>query len=438
MGKSGGSHTVMPKKLAEALMEAGVQHFDFGGDIANGVGSVGGGGFGILGQQLSGMDNSTAINRIGRPGQSNYDAGAPVLQNQVFGPRIGQLQNQQDQVYQQQQNLANALLSQSQGQGPNPAQAQLVQNTGNNVSQQAALMASQRGANANPALLARQAAMQGAGIQQNAVGQAATLQAQQQLAAQQALAQQQSQMFGQSLQGESIQQGGLASQNTAQTAGSLGSQQINAQTAQANANASGKFLGMGMNAIGAAFGLAEGGEVHGIQHYDAPPIPGQYSAPSSGEQDPSAGKAFGKALGSAGGGGEESGYAMPGGGGGQSLMPSAFAQGGPITLSSHLLSGGNVPGKAEVKGNSKENDKVPVLLSPGEEVIDRETMQDPGPVGKAARMVAAHIKAKNGGQDPEEDDGGSAKSKEFMKHLKGKKKGYGGVIEARACGGKIK
>src|SRR4051812_12435719 len=31
---SGGSHTVMPKKLAQALMEAGMQHFDVGGDVA--------------------------------------------------------------------------------------------------------------------------------------------------------------------------------------------------------------------------------------------------------------------------------------------------------------------------------------------------------------------------------------------------------------------
>ncbi len=76
---------------------------------------------------------------------------------------------------------------------------------------------------------------------------------------------------------------------------------------------------------------------------------------------------------------------------------------------------------------------MPALLSPGEEVIDRETLQDKGPIGKMARTVAAHINAKNG-----DSDGKTDKAQEFMKHLTSKKKkpGYGKVIEARkACGG---
>lgn len=80
----------------------------------------------------------------------------------------------QAQVYNQLQGIAN-------GTGPNPAQAMLNQATGQNVANQAALMASQRGVNANPGLIARQAAQQGANIQQQAVGQGATLQANQAL-----------------------------------------------------------------------------------------------------------------------------------------------------------------------------------------------------------------------------------------------------------------
>ena len=84
------------------------------------------------------------------------------------------------------QNLQNAyaqMQAVANGQGPNPAQAALNQATGNNIQQQAALMASQRGAGANAGLLARQAAQQGANVQQQAAGQAAVMQANQQLAA---------------------------------------------------------------------------------------------------------------------------------------------------------------------------------------------------------------------------------------------------------------
>jgi hypothetical protein len=81
------------------------------------------------------------------------------------------LQNQTN-VYNQLQGIAN-------GTGPNPAQAMLNQATGQNVANQAALMAGQRGSNANAGLLARQAAMQGANTQQQAAGQGATMQAQQ-------------------------------------------------------------------------------------------------------------------------------------------------------------------------------------------------------------------------------------------------------------------
>lgn len=119
-----------------------------------------------------------------------------LAQQQAFANAVG-AQNgigNQQQVFQQQQGLANQLQGVANGTGPNPALAQLNQATGQNVANQAALMAGQRGANANVGLLARQAANQGANIQQNAAGQAATLQAQQQLGAMGQLAGQQANM----------------------------------------------------------------------------------------------------------------------------------------------------------------------------------------------------------------------------------------------------
>lgn len=80
-----------------------------------------------------------------------------------------------------QTNTYNQLQGVANGTGPNPATALLNQQTGQNVANQAALMAGQRGSNANVGLIARQAAQQGAATQQQAVGQAATTQANQSL-----------------------------------------------------------------------------------------------------------------------------------------------------------------------------------------------------------------------------------------------------------------
>lgn len=98
---------------------------------------------------------------------------------------------------QQQQDFVNALKAQngltnqsnvfgqlndiSLGNGPNPAKAMLANQTKQNIDQQAALQASQRGSSANAGLIARQAAQQGGNLQQTAAGQAAALQAQQSL-----------------------------------------------------------------------------------------------------------------------------------------------------------------------------------------------------------------------------------------------------------------
>jgi hypothetical protein len=98
------------------------------------------------------------------------------------GVEQGAVGNLQD-VFSKQGQTLGQLSDISQGRGPNPAQTMLNQATGQNVANQAALMAGQRGAGTNVGMIARQAGQQGAGIQQNAAGQAATLEAQQRLGA---------------------------------------------------------------------------------------------------------------------------------------------------------------------------------------------------------------------------------------------------------------
>lgn len=137
-----------------------------------------------------GLANQTDVYNQGQ-GLANQFAGANGIGAQIAA--MGGMQN-----------IAN-------GQGPNPAQAMLNQATGQNVANQAALMAGQRGAGSNIGLMARQAAQQGGALQQQAVGQGATMQANQQIAALQGLG-----AMGQGLtaqqQAQQVQQSGLATQ----------------------------------------------------------------------------------------------------------------------------------------------------------------------------------------------------------------------------------
>lgn len=119
------------------------------------------------------ITNPVTMDQIG----TAYDTSQNALAQQQSFLQALQAQNgigNQNASYQAYAGLAN-------GTGPNPALAQLNQTTAANVSNQAALMAGQRGTSQNSGLLARQAAMSGQNIQQQAVGQAATMAAQQQL-----------------------------------------------------------------------------------------------------------------------------------------------------------------------------------------------------------------------------------------------------------------
>lgn len=432
--KSKNSHAVMSSSLAKALIEAGVRHYDSGGvaQVAGANAQVpgnvsggdiaqtfpGAGAFAGVPQQQQDPHATTQptnnfnggdfaqhwatvnvpammqdFGNIGKDlgasftAQNQYQAGAPPIATQQFGGVIDAMRTRQQNNYAQQQLLANALLTQSQGLGqnqtapPSVAQAMLAQQTGNNAAQQGALMASQRGAGANPGMIARQAAQQGGAMQQQSVGQAAALKAQEQLGAQQALMQQQQNMSNAALQGESIQQGALASQNAAITQGSLGAQGINANVAGQNAAATNSTFGGMLGGAGSLLGLNEGGQVPlmGIQKYSEP---GDYTPPK-----------------------------MPEPKGGEDLKKGMKGLGKFLSMDN----GGVVPGKAEKSGDAVANDKVPALLSPGEVVLPRSVLQGPEMEKKVL---------------------------EFLKHLKIEKKGYGGVMEARKekkmhCGGKV-
>lgn len=350
------------------------------------------------------------INNVVTSGQ--LDAAAGATEGQLTGQdrlqqalmRQGGIQNQSN-VFNQEQNLANQLQAQTQGTGPNPAQAALAQNTAANVAQQGALMAGQRGASANPALIARLAAQQGASVQQGAVGQAATLQAQQQIAAQQQLQQQQA------------MQANLATTQTGQqiqnqqnlTGQQLGSQQALLQAAtnqnQIHANIQ-NAVQQGQNSLNVQnqkmTGEAIAGGISGVggalaQAATAPKAAAPASAPAPDMSDSAP---------------PPPGYAS----GGKVIPPHLkrmaalyhdqaenqmkMAEGGDV--GSALKSGGKVPGKAKVSGDSPKNDIVAAKLSPGEVVLPRSVMESKDPETAAIQFLRG-LKKKSGKSSEEGD-----------------------------------
>lgn len=401
------THTLMPKKLAQALIDSGMHHFSLGG---------------MLGAE------------------DGYQASAPgIAKQENLTGQIGYLQNQQQDVYKQQQSLGNQLLAQTQGQGPNVAQDQLNQATGANVANQAALMANQRGASANPGEIARQAAMQGGNIQQQAVGQAATLGAQQQLGAQSNLAGLQNNLANQNLQGQSINQGALASQNSAVTTGQLGAQGINANAAATNAQTNGGIIGGLLGGAGAALGaifhdggivkkMADGGPVNdniGIANFSTPGAynyqgPSASGGASLGQGLLNAGSAFAKnyspSTSSAPSAEDSTAAWMSSPAGQDGALGNApwLNKGGAMPFSMALLQGGKVPGQAQVSGNSIKNDTQPAMLSPGEVVLPRSVTQSGDPVSKAAEFMK-HL------MDKKESEGGPGYKKVAQAKQKAKK-----------------
>lgn len=151
--------------------------------------------FGAVGHGVQGIAGSLTA-------QNGYQASMAPMNRIDVNPNLQEQYKTFTGVQNQQQQLADVLQAQMNGNGPNPAQMQFQQNAGQIGAQAAGLVASQKGI--NPALAARLAAQQQAQAGQNAAGAAATMQAQQQLATQQQLQQQQAQMGGQAMGAENM------------------------------------------------------------------------------------------------------------------------------------------------------------------------------------------------------------------------------------------
>lgn len=236
-----------------------------GGVVSSILGSGGGAG----GTGFSGPQSAPVVSPVTKKqAQAAYDANQQALQQQQQFLAAVQAQNglqNQTNVYNQLQNVAN-------GTGPNPAQAMLANATGQNVANQAALMAGQRGANANVGLIARQAAMQGANTQQQAAGQAANMQAQQSLNALNSLGNLATQQVGQQagatqavtnaqLSEQQALLNSIAGQNQANVGMQSNINNANASMAGIRMGQQGNLIGNIAGGIGSALSLAEGGKV---------------------------------------------------------------------------------------------------------------------------------------------------------------------------------
>lgn len=318
--------------------------------------------------------------------QSTYQATTAPITTTNYQPTIDTAGQQALAGYGQSQanltnqsNLENTFLQQAAGAGPNPAQAALNQNTGANIAAQASLAAGQRGAAGNVGLMQRQAAQQGAATQQQSVGQAATLEAQQSLAAEQnAMTQQQNIAQGinaqtgqaTNLYGTAV--GGQNSQNQAINTSYLTPEQINANTANQNAGIFSKMVGGMAGGGGSALSsmasmFAKGGNV----------------------QSPSMSPAIAFMSGMA-KGGRVPAMVSPG----EVILSKKEMQSphAPKIAADKVKKGEKVPGQAKVKGDSLKNDTIKKTLEAGGGVVKRTAAKDPS---KAAQFVQ-NIKSKQG------------------------------------------
>lgn len=324
------------------------------------------------------------------------------LVNQLSGQNgIGN----QNQAYQENQGIVN-------GTGPNPALAQLKQQTATNVNNQAAQAAGQRGASNNVGLMARQAAQTGAATQQQAVGQAATNQANQQLTAINNganIAQNQVNNLGQSISGlntasqneQNILQGANTANNNANVSMQSNLNNVNGQISQGNQSAVNGLIGGGMSAISSIASMfADGGEVQsnlGNEAYTAITAEPAATIGTMGTSPDEGAALSGKSGG--GGGGIASMLATGGSvaqgphkshvanfmeGGKAKAVPAMVSPGErylnprEVEMVQHganpLKLGTKVPGKPKIKGDSLKNDTVPATLEEGGVVLPRHIM----------------------------------------------------------------
>lgn len=242
-----------------------VPHYDGGGIVA-----PQGGLFGDIAKQFTSTNGYNAS--LAPISQADYQPTMQTAQGNAIAGYGTFNQNVGDQ-----QALAAALRGVVNGTGPNPAQAMLNNATGANVANQAALMAGQRGANANVGMMARQAAMAGSAAQQNAAGQAAQLQAQQSLGAMNQQGQVLNSIGNQNIAEQNANTnlfnsaaGANNAQNNSVIQNYANMQNLNQKTSQSNTDAVNKTEGGFLNGLGglsSLIGLAKGGMVPAhLQH----------------------------------------------------------------------------------------------------------------------------------------------------------------------------
>lgn len=395
------------------------------------VQSITGGGTNNAGftAQSANLQNPTTTAQAG----TAYDQTQTGLQQQQAFLQALQAQNgtqNQSNVYNQLQGVAN-------GTGPNPAQAQLAQATGANVSNQAALMAGQRGTSANAGLLARQAAQQGAATQQNAAGQAASLQAQQSLGAlgqAGTIAGQQvtnqgnaANAYSSSAQGQqSNLLNSINSQNNAAVSNASQQNSANAELAKTNATAGQNTLGNLTGALGSAAQMIPGAlssvasNVNnlGMTQTDLSGMLGS-GAEAGGAADATAGGAgavgdllsTGIEFAATGGQIGKNGLTTPGPQSKVGQHIHMLAKGGKVPAlvspgerylnpqavkavekgADPIKAGTKIPGKPKVSGakNSYANDTVPASLDDGGIVLPRSVTQAKNPHWAAHKFVSA-------------------------------------------------
>jgi hypothetical protein len=362
----------------------------------------------------------------GAPNNSSFQAQGTNLVQPTTADQTGTAYNQAQSGLGQQQSLINALNAQNgignqsavfgqlqnvaNGTGPNPAQAMLNQATGQNVANQAALMAGQRGAASNAGLMARQAAQQGAATQQNAIGQGATLQANQSLGAL-------GQMGGLANTQAGQQIGAVGNYNQAaqneqgQLLGALGQQNAQNVAMQSNMNSTNEAMASGnaantANALGGLFGGigASGAMGSGIQNYAMAGVGGAKGGevekdkivPPKGENPKIAQVPVKNRF----PGAEAHNMHYPA----HLQQVAHFYHGGM-----DFRSGGAIPGDPKVMKDSPKNDVVDAKLSPKEIVLPISVTQSENPPEEAAKFVAATL-AKSGSKMGHE--------KEFKEALK--------------------
>ncbi len=353
----------------------------------------------------------------------------------------GGLQNQAS-IFNQQQGLANQLQQANgvgnlstaaqgyqniaNGTGPNLAQTMLNQTTAQNVANQSALMAGQRGASANVGLMARQAAMQGANTQQQAAGQAAILEAQQQQNALAGLGN----IGNQQLAAQQAQQGQLAGLANSQVKNQIGqanantaaaqAQQANLMNAQAAANSANVGMQSNINQGNTALATQEmqqgesavGGMMNGMGSMMSSSGGGAAMAAAQGGMVPSYADGgmtegpqseFGQFLSSVSGGGGMSlgSYAIP-----NSVMQSGSSkppsqsqpqnsqQQAMMTQPNKKDTGmGATDTGANYSGSlmASRGGKVDVIVSPGEKIVSPEKAQN---VAKGGKLEARTVPGK--------------------------------------------